>query len=231
MVAEAKKYQSQGFNRFKIKIGPEHAIERDIANLKAIAAALDKGAIVGVDANQRYTKSGILAFLAELAPTRVAFLEQPLDARDVAGAASLQRSTSIPIMVDEGVFDLHQARVWLERRAAPVINVKVPKPGGLLRARSLAILAEAYFAEVHVGSTLETSLGAAASLHYYAATSNVAFGAAVLGPLHHKEDIVIDDHRLRPANGAIRLPDRPGLGVDVDEARVRRYVVEHHTIR
>jgi muconate cycloisomerase len=102
-----------------------------------------------------------------------------------------------------------------------VWSVKVTKVGGLRRARDIVAIGAAAGIPCHAGTSIETGIGTAASLHLACAAAGVTWGSELFGPLLFAEDTIVEP--LRFADGHLHLPDGPGLGVNVNMDAVRAH--------
>ena len=222
-------YVEQGVRAFKPKIGGYP--EKDAIRLKAIREAVGEGISIRADANQGYTpKEAIrLCRLAEKYDVGLELLEQPVPAWDLNGMALVRKSVDTLIEADESAYSTHDVMNIIRQGAADVINIKVAKAGGLYNAKKIAALAEA----AGLGCVLGTAFGLgpkiAAKLHLAASTRNI------MDAVEFTEIILHDnlaappfDQVLMPPldDGYLRVPTGPGLGVQLDEAKVQQYMID-----
>jgi len=106
--------------------------------------------------------------------------------------------------------------------AADLFALKIYKTGGVLEVRKIAAIAEAAGIGCYGGSTLETSIGTSASLQLYCTVPNLTAGCELFGPLWLADDIVEESVTIRDGN--IWIPEGPGLGVRLDEGKVKHYL-------
>ena len=207
-------------NTFKVKIGAQ-APESDMARMRRLAAALEGRASLIVDANQAWDETTALRCLPILAEIGVTLIEQPLPAWNIQGMAGLRLRSTVPLMADECVFSTHDMLDVARAGAADVVSLKLVKHGGLLAMREVASVARSAGIGLYGGCLLESSIGAAAHLHGFAALPDLAWGCEHFGPRILTGDLVTEP--LRFADFHIHLPTGPGLGVTLDPAQLRRY--------
>jgi muconate cycloisomerase len=205
---------------FKVKIGAQSA-DADLARLRRIAGALVGRASLIVDANQAWDETTALRCLPVLAELGVRLVEQPLPAWNLAGMARLRARSTVPLMADECVFTAHDMLDVARAAAADIVSLKLVKHGGLIATRSVAAVAEATGIGLYGGCLLESSIGAAAHLQVFAGLRELAWGCEHFGPQILVDDLV--DEPLRFADFRIHLPAGPGLGVTLDQDKLRRY--------
>jgi muconate cycloisomerase len=215
-----KKLAARLHNTFKVKIGARSP-EADVARLRRLAAALAGRASLIVDANQAWDETTALRCLPILAELGIRLVEQPLPAWNLAGMARLRARSTVPLMADESVFSAHDMLEVARVGAADVVSLKLVKHGGLLATRDVAAVAEAAGIGLYGGCLLESSIGAAAHLQVFAGLRELAWGCEHFGPQILVDDLV--EEPLRFADFCIRLPAGPGLGVTLDQDKLRRY--------
>lgn len=223
-IAEAKALADQGNVLFKVKVGVRPAAE-DVGRLQRIAAALPSPVKVRVDANQGWDEPTTLRTLPLLETIGLDLLEQPVPRWNLDAMARITAASRLPIMADESVCTIQDCLEAARRHIAHVWSLKMTKAGGLLRAKQAAAIAEAAGIPCYVGSMIETRIGTAASAHFCAATPVVTQGCELFGPLLLADDLTREG--IRYEAGHVLVPDGPGLGVSLDEAKLERYGRRH----
>ena len=217
-VAEAEAYFDRGFRHFGVKIGVDPAA--DFANVKALRERFGDAVVLRVDANAAMTYDDALRLLTKLEPYDIDAAEQPVAIWDLDGMAALSRAVAMPIMADESVSTDHALLDVIKKRAASVVQTKIAKNGGIHYIQKLWHLAAAAGMRIYPGNHPSVSVATASVAHLCAAWPGPlmegVFAVGVTGAL--AEDVVTVP--IRPENGAIRIPDGPGLGVELDEDRV-----------
>ena len=154
------------------------------------------------------------------------FFEQPVDgARSRRHGGGRRGAGDIAIGADEGIHSLDDIRRHHERKAARGVSLKAIKLGGIARrGRSRRGCASSLGMSVNIScKTGESSIACAAALHV-AASFPTSPGALTLTHTALAEDVTAQP--IATARGHAEALDRPGLGIDVDEDRVRRHRVE-----
>jgi muconate cycloisomerase len=215
-----KKLDARLHDTFKIKIGARSP-EADVARLRRLAGALAGRASLIVDANQAWDETIAVRCLPVLAELGVRLVEQPLPAWNLAGMARLRARSTVPLMADEGVFSAHDMLDVARAGAADVVSLKLVKHGGVLATRDVAAVAEAAGIGLYGGCLLESSIGAAAHLQVFAGLRELAWGCEHFGPQILVDDLV--EEPLHFADFCIHLPAGPGLGVTLDQDKLRHY--------
>jgi len=215
-VAEAQaKIAAREFARFKVKIGFDTPA-RDIARLQRLRAALPEAMIIA-DLNQAWSEATCIRWFPALAEIGIALVEQPLPAVQMEGMRRLAARSTMPLMLDEGVFTDAEA-LASGGSAGQVLSLKLVKSGGLDAMRRVGGIATGLGMELYGGCLLESSLGAAAHLAAFATLPALHWGTEQFAPRILVRDTVLEP--LRYADFEVHLPTGPGLGVRPDpEAR------------
>lgn len=215
---------AQGFRSFMLKMGTS-PIADEIGRVATLEAKYGDRIGFIADANQGWSREQAREFLDGVKGSRLAFVEQPVAGDDVDGMAALARATALPLSVDESLIGLDVAGRIASLQAARIFSIKCSKNGGPLRAQRIAAVAEAFGIRCYMNSMLEFGITQAASLQHAMTIGNlVEFGHAFMSTLRLAEDPTDFGSLVR--NGTVTLSDRPGLGVQVDEAHVRRLTID-----
>ncbi len=216
---------SQGFGAMKVKVGLNPA--EDIARVQAVRRAIGDSIRLGMDANGGWSVRDALHVIPRVAAQNIFFAEQPVPPDDLVGMAQVRRKVSIPVVADESVYTPEDAAALVRAEAADVLSVYVGKAGGISRARRVVAVAEAAGLACTIGSNLEMGVGSAAMIHLAMATRGVRaeeFPCDIIGPLYYEDDLLVEPLPL--GAGKARPHERPGLGVELDMQKVRRYEVK-----
>jgi L-alanine-DL-glutamate epimerase-like enolase superfamily enzyme len=219
---QAKEKKQQGFTAFKIKVGVDTPAA-DAQRTRKICALLGPDRLISADANQGYSTAQALAYARAVAGCGLGFFEQPVDASDLAGMAEVAAGADVPIGADEGIHSADDIRRHHERRAARGVSLKAIKLGGLRAVVEAGRLCEALDMRVNVScKTGESSIACAAALHVAAVLPRIDWALTLT---HSGLAADVTEPPVRIDHGFADVLDRPGLGVDVDEDRLRRHRV------
>ncbi len=221
---DAEKKKALGVTAYKIKVGvdtPENDAARTRAICKALGQGLDHGPLISADANQGFSTEEALRYVRAVEGCGLDFFEQPVAAADLAGMAIVAAAADPAIGADEGIHSLDDIRRHHEAKAARGVSLKAIKLGGLRALAAAARLCDSLAMSVNIScKTGESSIACAAALHVACVAPNVAWGLTLThGGL--AQDVTLQPLPASPSHA--EALDRPGLGVDVDEARVRRH--------
>jgi len=213
MAAKAKANIAAGFKTLKVKIG--HDPDMDVALLQAVREAIGYDHSIRVDANQGYTVPQAIYALRHMEKFKIQYCEQPVVLSDISGLRQVREESPIPIMADEALFFPTDAVKLIKADACDYFNIKLMKAGGISNALKISIIAEAANIRCMLGCMLESRIGLTAAAHVHGARKNILY-ADLDGSLWHSVDPVIDGMTIR--NGMVTIPEKPGLGVDIDPA-------------
>lgn len=219
-IREAREMMEHGHFIFKIKVGAAKP-EEDVERVKKLREALNDRICLRVDANQGWNRMSAIWAAKQLEAYRIDFLEQPVPRWDVGSLSAVARASSIPIMADESLCTPQDAIRLVNKEAASIFALKVTKAGGILGCKRIAAIAEGAGIGCYVGCMIETGIGTAAYLHLAASTPGVTYGCELFGPLMLCDDIVREKTDYK--DGHVWVSDRPGLGVTLDEGKVKKY--------
>jgi muconate cycloisomerase len=222
-LADAAAKKAEGYTAFKIKVGIDTA-EKDAARTRDICKLLGPGLLISSDANQGYDVAEACAYARAVAGSGLDFFEQPVSGHDLEGMAEVARAANgIAIGADEGIHCLDDIRLHHEKNAARGVSLKSIKLGGLNGVVEAATLCERLGMNVNLAcKTGESSIGCAALLHVAAVAPQVSW-ALTLTAAGLKEDVTAQP--VTGERGFVTTIDRPGLGIDIDEARVNAHRV------
>ena len=206
---EASAAVGEGYRTVKIKVGA-HALELDEARVAAVRDAVGSETEIRLDANGGWKEREAEEAIACLAPYRIELLEQPVEARDLAGLARLSAGSAIPIAADEALAGGHAIDEIFARDAARVLVLKPAALGGLRASQRIAARARAAGWGVVVTSALDSAVGVAAALQLAAALPVPHLAAGLATGALLDQDLA---KAPLPIHGALSVPDGPGIGV------------------
>jgi D-galactarolactone cycloisomerase len=232
----ARALAEAGFRALKIRI-ERSRVEEGLAAVRAVREALGSAMDVIVDLNQGWRMPGDasepLAFdpvrrlAGELRDLGVLWLEEPLPRHDVAGHAAL-RDTGIAVAGGEMAREPAELERFFEADALDVYQPDGVLAVGLLRARELAerVLARGRRFTPH---TWTNGIGLLANLHLAAGVGGGPFLEYPYDPsgwTPERRDFMLAEPLHPDGDGFLAVPNRPGLGVELNEEALRRYAVD-----
>ncbi|MDX2038793.1 MAG: o-succinylbenzoate synthase [Isosphaeraceae bacterium] len=213
----------EGYRRLKIKIAPG----RDLALVEAVRTHFGDIPLM-VDANAAYDRSSLDLFRA-LDDFDLLMFEQPFAADDLEGSALLQKSVNTPVCLDESADTLAHTIQAIEMGACKVVNLKLQRVGGYGPSLAIHDACAARGVACWVGTMPELGIGQAHGLHL-ATLCNCRYPSDIEPSARWFVDDFVAPHLELNGPGLFALPMRPGLGFQVDHARLRRYHVREQLI-
>jgi len=146
MIVDCHSAVALGYDTLKIKIGDDP--QKDVERVVAINATLDSHIKLRLDANQGWTAKESVKLLHALEKQDIIaeFIEQPVAADDFEGLKYIKERVQTPLLADESIFSVKDARKLLEMQAIDYVNIKLAKTAGITQALKLADLSK----ELHV---------------------------------------------------------------------------------
>ena len=217
---------SKGIRELKIKVGEDPV--RDAEKIRKVREAVGPEVQIRVDANQGWrTPHRAIKAIKLMERCELQLVEQPILSWNLKGLSHIRRMVDVPIMLDESVHTSKDAVKAIDAEACDIINIKLMKSGGIYEALKISAVAEASGIECFMGGMGETSIGQAAALHLLASRDNVRYADAEL-PADEwglKEDIASGLEQVKADDVLyLKVPSGAGLGVDVDEEAIRKYL-------
>jgi O-succinylbenzoate synthase len=210
---------SAGYQRVKVKIKPGW----DGSVAEAIRAAFPNLPFM-LDANSAYTLADAPLF-KRFDAYKPTMIEQPLAHDDIVDHATLQRQIETPICLDESIHTGDDARKAIELGATRVINIKAGRVGGLTSARRIHDVCRDAGIPVWCGGMLEMGIGRAHNVHL-ASLANFKLPGDVSASERYFETEIIGEPFTVQADGTMRVPTGPGIGVTVLEKLIRKMAVQ-----
>jgi galactonate dehydratase len=225
----ARKAVEDGFTAFKTMAVPEtmpleglQPIRYAEACVRAMREAVGDAVDIMVDCHARPSPRMGMLFAKALEPYGLYFFEEPCWPETMEDIALIQRAVKTPIATGERLIGLHAFRDLLERRAASVIQPDITHCGGLSEARKIAALCEAHRVALAPHNP-QGPVSTAASLELGFATPSYVICETVHGDVPWRADVVSEGFTVERAGRIVRPNQRPGLGIEINEAEVKRH--------
>lgn len=212
---EAAQWARQGFG---VKPCLGFGGPQDADEVRGLRQAMGQDAWLAVDGMWGYTLPEAKALGRVLVEAGVAFFESALAPEDVLGHRELVRSLDLPVAIGEPLRTRHQFMPWLAARAMDVAQPDLMR-NGVGETLAIATLASAHHVSVALHTGVVTSVGMAASWQVAAALPN--FLVQEIQPVMLQTFGHLVEEELTVADGVVHVPTGPGIGVTVDEGRVR----------
>ena len=228
LVARAHEVLAQGYRAFKAVFIPYthyHAplpeVEKVGRMMEALRRAVGPEIEVMVDFHGRpASAAAALAYIDALAPGRPMFIEEPLPPGETEGLKAVAAHSKVPLATGERLVERTEFADLLAARVVGIVQPDICHCGGLLEAKKIAALAEAFSVGVAPHNPLGPIAGVAA-LHFAVSTPNHVIQEEMVGAVPWYFEVV--EGPIELIDGFWRVPDAPGLGVTVNEAACARH--------
>ncbi len=224
---EAASYVAEGFRAVKLKVG--FGVEEDARVTRAVREAIGPDIGLMVDANHAYDAVAAIRLGRMIEQYDLAWFEEPVPPEDIAGYRAVKAALPMPIAGGECEFTRFGFRELLVSRALDIIQPDTCAAGGLSECKKIADMAEA-FAIRYNPHAWGTGIAIAASLQLLAVLP--PHTPPSLGALAPMLEFDRTEHPIRQAilaapieheRGIVRVPDGPGLGIEIDRKALARF--------
>jgi D-galactarolactone cycloisomerase len=214
----ARGFAEQGFHGVKIKVGFD--LDQDIRIVRAVRQELGKDFSIMTDANQGYTLDVALKAADAFADCGAYWLEEPLFVEDIDGHAILRERGKTPIAVGENLHMRYAFENFIARGAVDFIQPDVARAGGVTEIRTISAMAAKHRVPVSF-HTWGDAVALAASVHLVAALQECVVMELdyTYNPL--QEELLREPFKIE--NGYLIPPEKPGLGVELDQQALQRF--------
>lgn len=241
VAAAAKEKQEQGFLAIKMNASEEmnyiddfSKVEKVVERVASIRETLGIDFGIGVDFHGRVHKTMAKTLVKELEPYRPMFIEEPVLPENNEALREIARYTSCPIATGERMYTRWGFKQLLADGYVDIIQPDLSHTGGILEGKKIAAMAEAYDVAVAPHCPLGP-MTLASSIHLDASTPNFIIQEQSLG-IHYNEGMDILDYITNPEifkydQGYVEIPHLPGLGVEINERKVKQAAEAGHNWR
>jgi L-rhamnonate dehydratase len=211
----------QGFRAVKFGWGPMgQSEESDIAQVRAARQGVGPDVELMVDAGLCWDTATAIRRAQQLEPFQLTWLEEPLHPDNLAGYARLSARAPMRIAAGEQICDVKEFQALMDTGGIDVVQVDVTRVGGLARAKRIGWDS----VERHrmcVNHSYKTGVNITASLHFVAALPNTHYFEYCVEQGALRQGLT--RQRFPVIDGDIRVPEEPGLGIELDESVVAKY--------
>jgi L-alanine-DL-glutamate epimerase-like enolase superfamily enzyme len=232
MVADVLRGRDQGFAAFKIRmdwgpVQPDVDPAKDIEMARRCREALGPDVWIGFDANRGYSVGTAIRVGRELQALGYAHFEEPLHEHDLAGLREVCRTLDIPVSTGEQLKNRWEFRDLIAAADPDILQPDIVDAGGITEVLRIAQLAEVHAKPVMPHSPAAGILSTA-SLHVYATLVGGVAPHEYSEEYGPRPDEIAElfVEPIRHVGGRIRLPDRPGLGLVLNDEVVDRLRIE-----
>ena len=226
LAEEAHQRVAAGFSAIKLKLG--FGLAADIRLCETVRRAVGPGIRIMVDANHAYDALGAIRLGKAIEPFDIAWFEEPVPPEDLAGYREVKAALGIPIAGGEAEFTRWGFRPLVTERLVDILQPDIAAAGGISETKKIADMTNAFGVRVnpHVWGT---GVALAASLQLIAALPHNPPGLYPIEPLlefdqsEHPIRFAVITEPIVQRDGWVDIPDRPGLGIEIDRAALAQF--------
>ncbi len=217
-----------GFRQLKIKVGI--AGQDDVKRVGSIRRRVGAHMDLRVDANEAWAPGDVCQRIGELKPYNITSVEQPLPHDQVEALALVRKEVGVPIMLDESLCGMVDARRAQEKGTCDLFNLRLSKCGGFIPSLRLAQFARQQGLGYQLGCQVgETAILSAAGRHFASSVRDIRYVEGSYDRHLVKESLGTDDITFGWGGWAPALAG-PGLGVTIDPAALERVAVRKEAL-
>jgi D-galactarolactone cycloisomerase len=229
LVDEALKYKELGFKAIKMKVGL--GVKEDTQNVIKVREAIGEDIALMIDSNHAFSLKEASQLASNLESLKIGWFEEPLSPELYDAHYELRKRTSIPIAGGECEYLRFGFLQLFEKKCVDIAQPDICAAGGLTEVRKIVSMAETFGVEV-IPHTWGTGIALAAALHLI---SNLNFQPGRMSEPEPMVEFDRTENKLRDklvqpeftiVNGKLKVPDKPGLGVDVDINLLEEYMLK-----
>lgn len=213
MVKNAFQVLKLGIKVIKIKGSRNHSL--DVKRIKAVREAVGHDVDLRLDPNAAWDVNSTIKTMKLLEDCNLQLLEQPVPIWDLKGMAHIRNNIGIPLMADESIWTPQDAIKIYEYGAADILNIKIAKSCGLQLGKKIENVAESLGLPCIVGTEIEPGISLIAKLHLAASMKIHPLASEFTELSLLKKNIL--KHNIEIIDGCVKVPDKPGFGVNLDE--------------
>ena len=239
LAGEAEGYRARGFTGMKMKVGRNPSTQthlrewlgnknfcevdpaEDVARVAAVREALGPHGKLMVDANCAWSPAMAIEIGRELERYHLYWIEEPVATDDIDGSAKVAAALATPIAGYETELGLYGFRALIDRGAVDIVQPDIAWSGGFSECRRIAAYAQAHNLMV-APHAFAGAVTLVASLHFAAAIPNALMLEWDQNPNGLRDELLKEPLRLE-ADGTVKVPERPGLGIELDRAAIERF--------
>jgi L-alanine-DL-glutamate epimerase-like enolase superfamily enzyme len=227
MAKRVETFLARGFKAIKIRMDwgvmrQDADPKKDLEMFRQVKALTGDSVPLSFDANNGYSVSTAIQQGRKFEALGIYHYEEPVAQYDYAGLAAVAEALDVPVAAGEHEYTRWQFRDLIEQGKVDIIQPDVVKCGGISETQKIAVLGSVY-SKQFVPHQTQPTIGTAANLHVCAASANATRPQEYTGDKPElnevfKEPLVFED-------GYMRVPQKPGLGLELIESKMKRLIL------
>jgi D-galactarolactone cycloisomerase len=217
-----------GFNAVKMKVGL--GIKFDIKNIITVRKAIGENTCLMVDANHAYSLREAKQLIVMMENLNIYWFEEPILNEDYEGYAELRKLSKIPIVGGECEYLKFGALEMLSKRCVDIFQPDTGACGGITEVKNMMTLAKAFHTNL-TPHTWGTGIAIAANLQLMSNLDTVPHRMILPEPMMEldcspnrlRDEILVENFRF--VDGYMIVPEKPGLGININEENVKKFLI------
>jgi len=224
VVKEAENVAKQGINTIKIKVGED--LKTDLNLVKSVREAVGDDVNLRVDPNQAWSVPTAINNINRMAKYYPQYIEQPIPSYDLDGFKRVRDRVPVPLAICDASPRLTEVMRLIKREAIDFVSSDPDRTGGLWGWKKLDAICTA--AGIPLVCHMNPGLGVSTAIWLHATVTSPSckyahdIQSTNVGNSHEPSDDIITKP-FKHENGFLQVPEGPGLGVELDEAKVKKY--------
>ncbi len=203
-------------------------LDKALRCIAAVRAAVGDGVDLLIEAHGRFDVPTAVGIAREIAPFKPLFLEEPVPPDNLRALAAVREKSPVAIAAGERLYTRYGYNELFALRAADYIQPDVSHAGGLMELKKIAAAAEALYIPFAPHNP-SGPVANASTLQLAACCPNFCLLEIMYSDVAYRSEIT--DEQLHCENGRMRIGDRPGLGIELNEDACLKYPYAEHTLR
>lgn len=203
-------------------------LDAAIACIARVREAVGFGVDLLIEAHGRFDVSSSIRIAKEIAPFRPMFFEEPVPPENIDALAEVRSKSPVPIAAGERAYMKYAFKEILDKRAVDFIQPDVSHAGGIMELKKIAAMAEACYIPFAPHNP-SGPVAAAATLQLAACVPNFFILEIMINDVTWRKDVTTES--LEYEDGCIRIPDKPGLGLDIVEIEAVKHPFSRKSLR
>jgi D-galactarolactone cycloisomerase len=229
LAAEANSYIAEGFSAVKMKVG--FGLKEDVRAVRAVRNAIGSEPLLMVDANEAYDATAAIMLGRQIEQFDIAWFEEPVPPEHLESYCDVRRGQPIPVAGGEASFTRYGFREIFVKGAMDIVQPDICAAGGFTECKKIIDMAQAFGVRCNP-HTFGSPVAIAASLHLLAVTPDNPVSLNPTPPMlefdrtEHPVRSALLTEALEPRQGIVKIPEGPGLGIDLDRNILERFRVQ-----
>lgn len=203
--------------------------EKAVETVRAVREAVGPKIDLLIEVHRRLAPMHAIRVANRITKYGPYWYEEPVPAENIAALAEVRARISIPVVTGEAIYTKKGFRGILEKRAADIINPDVCNCGGILELKEIAAMAEPYYVAVSPHNYNSTTIGLASTIQVSACIPNFIITEYFVNFKKMGDKITKDPFKVE--KGYIKLPKKPGIGMELKEEALLQNRAQQSPIR